>query len=146
MMYMTLGTLFFNVHTYKNMYPNMCFAKESSCSKEIVLNQSCKELWFVKKCQNRTFKVNFLCQKLTEFFQKQAWKLSAIKGEPNLSILWEVRQIHLKKAFSSQKATSNLTKLFLDEKQFLQKSHYCQKAISGKKFDFGQIWSKKNPK
>ena len=29
------------------------------------------ELWFVKKCQNRTFKVNFQCQKSTEFFQKK---------------------------------------------------------------------------
>ena len=28
-----------------------------------------------------------------DFWQKQAWKLSAIEGEPNLSILWEVRQI-----------------------------------------------------
>jgi hypothetical protein len=85
---------------------------------------------------------------------KQAWKLSAIKGEPNLSILWEVRQIHLKKAISSQKtisgqkATSNVTKVFLDEKQFLQKSHYCQKAVSGQKvwsslIHFWQIWSKK---
>jgi len=27
-------------------------------------------LRFVKKCQNRTFKVNFGCQKLIEFFQK----------------------------------------------------------------------------
>ena len=61
----------------------------------------------------------------TYILWKQAWKLSAIKGEPNLSILWEVRQIHLKKAFSSQKATSNLTQVFLDKMQFLQKSHYC---------------------
>ena len=51
-------------------------------------------------------------------------------------MLWEVRQIHLKKAFSSQKATSNLTQVFLDKKQFLQKSHYCQKAVSGQK-----VWS-----
>ena len=28
-------------------------------------------MMFVKKCQNRTFKVNFLCQKSTEFFQKK---------------------------------------------------------------------------
>jgi hypothetical protein len=28
--------------------------------------KSFDELWFVKKCQNLTFKVNFLCQKLTE--------------------------------------------------------------------------------
>ena len=31
----------------------------------------CNELWFIKKCRNRTFKVNFLCQKSTEFFQKK---------------------------------------------------------------------------
>jgi hypothetical protein len=42
------------------------FAQESTCSKEIFLKQSCDELWFVKKCRNRTFKVNFLCQKSTE--------------------------------------------------------------------------------
>ena len=47
------------------------FAQESTWSKEIVLKQSCDELWFVKKCQNCTFKVNFLCQKSTEFFQKK---------------------------------------------------------------------------
>ena len=45
------------------------FAQESTCSKEILLKQSYDELWFVKKCQNCTFKVNFLCQKSTEFFQ-----------------------------------------------------------------------------
>ena len=41
------------------------------CSNEIVLKQSCDELWFVKKCRNHTFNVNFLCQKSTEFFQKK---------------------------------------------------------------------------
>ena len=35
------------------------------------LEQSYDELWFVKKCRNRTFKVNFLCQKSTEFFQEK---------------------------------------------------------------------------
>ena len=35
------------------------------------LKQSCDELWFVKKCQNRSFKVNLLGQKLTDFFQKK---------------------------------------------------------------------------
>ena len=29
------------------------------------------ELRFIKKCQNCTFKVNFQCQKSTEFFQKK---------------------------------------------------------------------------
>ena len=47
------------------------FAQESLCSKEIVSKQPCDELWFVKKGQNRTFNVNFLCQKSSEFFQKQ---------------------------------------------------------------------------
>ena len=80
--------------------------------------------------------------------KEQAWKLSAIKGEPNLLILWEVRQIYLKKVFCSQKVTSNLTQVFLDKKQFLQKSHYCQKAVSGQKvwsslIHSGHIWSKK---
>ena len=45
------------------------FAQESTCTKEIVW-----EYWehqFVKKCQNRTFKVNFLCQKSMDFFQKK---------------------------------------------------------------------------
>ena len=32
--------------------------------------QSCDELWFVKKCQNCTFKVNFGRQNIIEFFQK----------------------------------------------------------------------------
>ena len=33
------------------------FAQESTCTKEIVLKQSCNDLWCVKKCQNCTFKV-----------------------------------------------------------------------------------------
>ena len=33
--------------------------------------KSVNELWFVKKCQNRTFKVNFQCQKSAEFFQQK---------------------------------------------------------------------------
>jgi hypothetical protein len=33
--------------------------------------KSFDELWFVKKCQNRTFKVNFRCQKSIEIFQKK---------------------------------------------------------------------------
>ena len=68
---------------------------------------------------DKFFEKNIL---LLLFFQKQAWNLSAIKREPNLSIQI---QIHLKKAFSSQKATSNLTQVFLDKKQFQQKSNYC---------------------
>ena len=47
------------------------FTQELTCSKEIVLKQSCDELWFVKKCQNCTFKVNFLCQKSTKNFEKK---------------------------------------------------------------------------
>ena len=33
--------------------------------------KSVDELRFVKKCQNRTFKVNFQCQKSTEFLKKK---------------------------------------------------------------------------
>jgi hypothetical protein len=43
------------------------------------------------------------------------------------------KTISSQKIIPGQKATSNLTKVFLDEKEFLQKSHYCQKAISGQK-------------
>ena len=71
-------------------------------------------------------------------YYKQAWKLSAIKGEPNLSILWEVRQIHLKKAISSKKGTSNLTKVFLAKKQFLPNSHFCQNGNSN---SLVQVWT-----
>ena len=42
------------------------FAQESTCSKK-----SYDDLRFVKKCRNRTFRVNFLCQKSTKFFQKK---------------------------------------------------------------------------
>ena len=47
------------------------FGHESTYSKEFVLKKSFDELRFVKKCENRTFKVNFLCQKSTEFYQKK---------------------------------------------------------------------------
>ena len=46
------------------------FCPKINMLKGFFLKQSYDELWFVKKCQNRTFKVNFLCQKSTEFFQK----------------------------------------------------------------------------
>ena len=54
------------------------FAQESTCSKK--LKQSYDELRFVKKCQNHTFKVNFLCQKSTEFFQKKNHLRISIKA------------------------------------------------------------------
>jgi hypothetical protein len=38
--------------------------------KGFFLNNPSMNLRFLKKCQNRTFKVNFGCQKLFEFFQK----------------------------------------------------------------------------
>ena len=47
------------------------FGQESASSKEFFFFKSFDGLRFVKKCQNRTFKVNFLCQKSTEFFQKK---------------------------------------------------------------------------
>ena len=46
------------------------FAQESTCPKDIVLKQSSNELWFIKKCWNYTFKVNFLSQKSTKFKKK----------------------------------------------------------------------------
>ena len=73
-----------------NLY-YLTIASELYCNRGFFLNSTSKK--------NR----HSLCQTLL----KQAWKLSAIKGKPNLSILWEVRQIYLKKAISSQKATSN---------------------------------------
>jgi isocitrate dehydrogenase kinase/phosphatase len=35
------------------------------------LKNSADELWFIKKYQNRTLKVDFLCQKLSESFQNK---------------------------------------------------------------------------
>ena len=46
------------------------FAKESICWKEIVLKQSCDELWFVKKCRNCTFYVKYQ----RKFFKKKNFK------------------------------------------------------------------------
>ena len=76
----------------------------------------------------------FIIVTVTEIKKKQAWKLSAIKGEPNLSILWEVRLFNQiwQKAISVHKASSNLTKVFLAEKQYLLNSNFCQKDISSK--------------
>ena len=55
--------------------------------------------------------------------KKQAWKLSAIKSEPNLSMLWEVRQIHLKK------------------RHFWPKSHFkFDKRIFGQKAVSAENW------
>ena len=69
-----------------------------------------------------------------KIYKKQAWKLSAIKGEPNLSILWEVRLFNQiwQKAISVHKASSNLTKVFLAEKHYLLNSNFCKKDISSK--------------
>ena len=39
------------------------------------------QLRFVNKCQNRTFKVNYQCQKSTEFFQKKKFHLLILKTE-----------------------------------------------------------------
>ena len=47
------------------------FAQKSTSSKEIFSKKSYDDLRFVKKCRNRTFRVNFLRQKSTEFFQKK---------------------------------------------------------------------------
>ena len=69
------------------------------------------------------------------FWQKQAWKLSAIKGEPNLSIIWEVRLFnHIwQKDSSCQKSQFKLDKSifgrksFSAEQQCLPKRHFWQK-------------------
>ena len=44
--------------------------QESTYSKDF-FSKSVDESWFIKKCQNCTFKVNFRCQKSTDFFQKK---------------------------------------------------------------------------
>ena len=44
--------------------------QESTYSKDFFF-RSVDELWFIKKCENCTFKVNFQCQKSTDFFQKK---------------------------------------------------------------------------
>ena len=49
------------------------FDQESTYSKDFFF-KSVDELWFIKKCQNCIFKVNFQCQKSTEFFQKKSSK------------------------------------------------------------------------
>ena len=45
----------------KNQHTQRIFFKKKSID----------DLQFIKKCQNRTFKVNFQCQKWTKFFQKK---------------------------------------------------------------------------
>ena len=47
------------------------FGQESTYSKDIVVFYEYNELRFVKKCQNRTFKIDFLCQKSTELKKKK---------------------------------------------------------------------------
>ena len=74
------------------------------------------------------------------FLSKQAWKLSAIKGKPNLSILWEVRLFNniwqkdnfLPKNHLCPQNKFKLDKSILAEKYFLLNSNFCQKDISGK--------------
>ena len=52
------------------------FAQESTCSKEIVLKNNPLMNYgsYLKKCQNRTFKVNFLRQKSTEYQFRRPFK------------------------------------------------------------------------
>ena len=47
------------------------FGQESTYSREIIFKKSVAKLWFIKMCQNCTFKVNFQCQKSTDFSQKK---------------------------------------------------------------------------
>ena len=58
----------FATHT---LLKSKIFGQESTYSKEIFFTKSVDELWLIKKCQNCTFKVNFLCQRSAEFFQKK---------------------------------------------------------------------------
>ena len=46
--------------------------------KGFFFQKSVDELWFIKKWQNCTFKDNFRCQKLTDFFQKKNLGLGQI--------------------------------------------------------------------
>ena len=48
------------------------FCPRINMVKGIFSKQSYNEVWFFKKCQNCTFKVNFLGQKSTEFFKKNS--------------------------------------------------------------------------
>ena len=50
------------------LWKSKIFGQESTYSKDFFF-KSVDELRFVKKCQNRIFKVNFQCQKSTEFNQ-----------------------------------------------------------------------------
>ena len=59
------------VHQKLGMILENKVVQKLELEKNNFLKQSYNELWFVKKCRNRTFKVNFLCQKSTEFFQKK---------------------------------------------------------------------------
>ena len=45
--------------------------KNQHAQRKFFLKQFYDELWFVKNCQNCTFKVNFLCQKSTKKIQKK---------------------------------------------------------------------------
>ena len=61
----------FQIMTF--MRPCVCYGKRFLTKNQHTQKKkkSIDELGFVKKCQNCTFKVNFLCQKSTEFFQKK---------------------------------------------------------------------------
>ena len=84
----------------------------------------------------------YIEDKVLQFHGEQALKLSAIKGEPNLSIHWEVRQIHLKKwpkrHFKFDKSIIG-RKAVSAEKPLLPKICFWPTSL----IHFWQIWSKK---
>ena len=52
-------------------YNTRFLPKNKNAQRIFFLKQIYNELLFAKKCQNCTFKVNFLCLKSTKFFQKK---------------------------------------------------------------------------
>ena len=52
------------------------FLSENQHAKSSSFKQSCNELWFIKKCQNHTFKINFRYKQARKGFQL----LSAMQG------------------------------------------------------------------
>ena len=65
-----VGEYQFDCGISKMVGPKKIFGQESTYSKDFFF-KSGDELWFIKKCQNCTFKVNFQCQKSTEFSHKK---------------------------------------------------------------------------
>ena len=70
------GALYINISSVVELkrwwvLKSKIIGQELIYSKEIFSKKLVNELRFVKKCQNCTFKVNFLRQKINRFFSKQ---------------------------------------------------------------------------